>query len=133
METSELIRRAEHCIRTGQPNLAMLYMNKAYEQCRAYRLSIASPYKQFVFMAEGLSAAMSTVGEIFLTMAEAVTAPARMIADVIVKTAEEVSDSIHIHTTPPDLHQPFGEYPKPFEYHPKGYMGRDGGPIWPVY
>lgn len=133
METSELIRRSEHCLRTGQPNLAMLYMEKAYDQCHAYRLSVASPYKKFVFAAEDMTVALSTVGEIFLTMAEAITAPARAIADFITTAAEQVNDSIHIHTTPPDLRQQFGEYPKPFEYKPKGYMGKDGGPIFPVY
>lgn len=29
MQTIDYIRRAEHCLNTGQPNLAMLYMGRA--------------------------------------------------------------------------------------------------------
>lgn len=63
METHELIRRAEHCILTGQPNLALLYMQKAQKQCRRERWESATPPQRFMLGVEGVNDAIRAAGE----------------------------------------------------------------------
>lgn len=73
METSELIRRSQHCILTGQPNLAMLYMQKAQKQCRRERWQNATPPQRFMLGVEGVAGAIRAAGEAAEATAAALT------------------------------------------------------------
>lgn len=42
MNTDQLISKAIHCLNTGQPNLAKLYMRKAHQQIKLRRQELKS-------------------------------------------------------------------------------------------
>lgn len=114
MQTSDLIHRAEHCLRTGQPNLAVLYMAKAQTQCREERREIADAFKAIgLFYQDAM--------EVFSAAAEEVQKAFLPFARAFQGMATAISQQIEIRTVPGDFHQPFGEYPKPRVYRP----GRD--------
>jgi hypothetical protein len=68
MDTGQLVARAEHALRTGQPNLAVLYMRRALSESPEGRAWLA-----FHDFRAGVIAAAAAVGMLFDGYWDAVT------------------------------------------------------------
>lgn len=79
MTPDQLITKAVHCLRTGQPNMATLYLRKADQLVTADRQQLKHELRELKYRdleVRGLpvSAALARITDSFTDMADAVTA-----------------------------------------------------------